>query len=151
MAEALAQVGSGRSCYCTAVRKASRRVSQLYDLALAPSGLKSTQRAILAQLKRSGPATVGALGEALVVESSGLVRALKPLTRDKLVAVGINPVDRRSRLISLTPAGYAKLKKSAALWEAAQRNFESAFGQARSKALRETMELLVSATFTEVV
>ncbi len=26
-------------CHCTAIRKASRRISQLYDAALAPSGL----------------------------------------------------------------------------------------------------------------
>src|ERR1700756_127217 len=29
-------------CSCTTLRKASRRISQLYDAALAPSGLKTT-------------------------------------------------------------------------------------------------------------
>ncbi len=38
--------GKGGGCNCTALRKASRRISQLYDTALAPSGLKTTQRAI---------------------------------------------------------------------------------------------------------
>src|SRR5947209_371880 len=33
-------------CNCTALRKASRRVSQLYDEALAPCGLRVTQLAI---------------------------------------------------------------------------------------------------------
>ena len=47
-------------CSCTALRKATRRISQLYDAALAPSGLKTTQRAILAQISRSQPTTVGA-------------------------------------------------------------------------------------------
>jgi hypothetical protein len=42
-------------CNCTALRKASRRISQLYDAVLAPSGLKTTQRAILAQIRRSEP------------------------------------------------------------------------------------------------
>ena len=46
-------------CHCAAIRKASRRISQLYDAALAPSGLKTTQRAILAQIRRSQPAPVG--------------------------------------------------------------------------------------------
>jgi hypothetical protein len=35
-------------CNCTALRKASRRISQLYEAALAPSGIKAMQRAILA-------------------------------------------------------------------------------------------------------
>ena len=48
-------------CHCTELRKASRRISQLYDTALAPSGLKTTQRAILAEIGRSEPTTVGAL------------------------------------------------------------------------------------------
>ena len=32
-------------CIATAMRKASRRLSQLYDDALAPSGLRATQYA----------------------------------------------------------------------------------------------------------
>ena len=47
--------GMDSRCHCTALRKASRRISQLYDVALAPSGLKTTQRAILAQIGRSQP------------------------------------------------------------------------------------------------
>ena len=39
-------------CHCTLLRKASRRVSKLYDIAMAPSGLKTTQHAILAQIRR---------------------------------------------------------------------------------------------------
>ena len=67
------------ACNCTALRKASRRISQLYDAALAPSGIKTTQRAILAQVGRSEPATVGELAEALVMDSGALAHTLKPL------------------------------------------------------------------------
>ena len=67
-------------CHCTELRKASRRISQLYDTALAPSGLKTTQRAILAEIGRSEPTTVGALADALVMDAGGLAHTLKPLT-----------------------------------------------------------------------
>src|ERR1700732_4207193 len=50
-------------CHCTELRKASRRISQLYDTALAPSGLKTTQRAILAEIGRSEPTTGGGLAQ----------------------------------------------------------------------------------------
>jgi hypothetical protein len=52
-------------CNCTGLRKATRRLSMLYDLALEPSGLKITHRAILAHIDRSSPTSVGNLAEAL--------------------------------------------------------------------------------------
>ena len=39
-----ATASEGSRCNCTALRKASRRISQLYDTALTESGLKTTQR-----------------------------------------------------------------------------------------------------------
>src|SRR5258708_18432296 len=65
-------------CHCTELRKASRRISQLYDTALAPSGLKTTQRAILAEIGRSAPTTVGALSDALVRDAAALAPPLNP-------------------------------------------------------------------------
>jgi DNA-binding MarR family transcriptional regulator len=141
--------GMESRCHCTVLRKASRRISQLYDAALAPSGLKITQRAILAQIGRSEPATVGALADALVMDAGGLAHTLKPLIRDRLVAIGVDPQDRRNRLVRLTSTGQARLRQSDALWQAAQRSFEKGIGSAQSKALREVMELLISGRFTE--
>src|ERR1700692_4941339 len=125
--------GNGSGCSCTALRKATRRISQLYDTALAPSGLKTTQRAILAEIGRSEPTTVGALADALVMDAGGLAHTLKPLTREKLVVIAVDPQDRRNRLISLTPLGWSKLRESDALWEAAQRSFEAAFGATQAE------------------
>src|ERR1700722_8494341 len=133
--EAAAAINGSR-CNCTALRKATRRISQLYDTALAPSGLKTTQRAILAQLGRSEPTTVGQLGE--------------PLERDRLIAVAVDPDDRRSRMITLTRPGRAKLAESDALWAKAQAGFEAAFGRVESDALRQALQLLVSDRFNTI-
>src|ERR1700732_3926901 len=92
-----AEAGKISRCNCTALRKATRRISQLYDTALAPSGLKTTQRAILAQISRSEPATVGQLAVALVMDAGALAHTLKPLERDRVVAIEIDPDDRRNR------------------------------------------------------
>ena len=43
-------------CSATAMRKATRRMTQLYDDALAPAGLRSTQYAILEELDRQADA-----------------------------------------------------------------------------------------------
>ena len=121
----VASPGGGSQCNCTALRKASRRISQLYDTALAPSGVKTTQRAILAQIGRSEPVTV-ALAEALVMDSGALAHTLKPLERDHFIAAAVDPADRRNRLITLTQRGRAKLAESEALWAKAQQGFEIA-------------------------
>jgi DNA-binding MarR family transcriptional regulator len=148
MAGQKAAGGAGESrCSCTALRKASRRISQLYDAALAPSGLKTTQRAILAQISRAEPTTVGALAEALVMDSGGLAHTLKPLERDGFVKVVVDPNDRRNRLISLTPQGHAKLAETDALWAHAQAGFEIAVGRIATKSLRTALQFLISDGF----
>ena len=138
----------GSVCNCTALRKASRRISQLYDAALAPGGIKTTQLAILAEVGRSEPATVGKLAEALVMDSGALAHTLKPLERDGLVDVAIDPADRRSRLITLTRHGRTKRAETEALREKAQKGFEAAFGRTDSESLREALRFLTSDGFS---
>jgi len=138
-------------CHCTALRKASRRVSQMYDQALAPSGLRTTQRAILGQLRRSGVLSVSALAAALVKEANGFTNTLKPLERDGLVRVKPDPADRRGRLVSLTVAGNRKLRETDALWAAAQARFEAAMGRLESATLRANLVALATDEFTEAL
>src|SRR5580700_742719 len=134
-------------CNCTALRKATRRVSQLYDVALAPCGLRTTQRAILKHIYRAGTPPIGELAEALVMDRGALTHNLKPLERDGLVAISIDPDDRRNRLVALTAAGRTKLAESEPLWKRAQAGFEAGFGAAKSASLRKALEYLVSEDF----
>jgi DNA-binding MarR family transcriptional regulator len=136
-------------CSCTTLRKATRRVSQLYDAALAPSGLKTTQRAILAQIDRAKSTTVSNLAEALVMDSGALAHNLKPLERDRLIIIDIDPKDRRNRLVSLTDTGRAKLSETDVLWTRAQRGFDAAFGMKEAASLREALGFIVSDAFVE--
>jgi DNA-binding MarR family transcriptional regulator len=135
------------ACSCTALRKATRRVSQLYDSALEPCGLKITQRAILNHIARMGAPPLGELAEALVMDRGALTHNLKPLQRDRLVEIEVDPDDRRNRLIELTAAGKKKLAESEALWKRAQDGFEAAFGAPQSASLRKALEYLVSEDF----
>ena len=134
-------------CNCTALRKATRRVSQLYDSALEPCGLRTTQRAILNHIVRAGTPPLGELAEALVMDRGALTHNLKPLERDGLVEISVDPDDRRNRLVALTAAGRAKLAESEPLWKRAQQRFEAGFGAAKSASLRKALEYLVSEDF----
>jgi DNA-binding MarR family transcriptional regulator len=134
-------------CSCTSLRKANRRITQIYDAALAPTGLKITQRAILAQLGRSGPTGVGALAEALVMDAGALAHTLKPLERDGLISVAPDPDDRRHRIVSLTSVGRTRLAESDAVWIRAQTAFESAVGKEETQALQKALARLSDKAF----
>lgn len=136
-------------CNGTALRKATRRVSQLYDAVLAPSGLRSTQRSILIHIARAGAPTMGELAAALVLDRSALAHNLKPLERDGFVGIVADPRDKRSRLVRLTTAGEAKLQETQSLWQGAQHRFETAFGPEQARALRATLAQIAAPEFAE--
>jgi DNA-binding MarR family transcriptional regulator len=124
-----------------------RRVSQIYDEALAPCGLRSTQRSLLVGIARAGRPTMGELAASLVLDRSALAHNVKPLERQGLVEVVADEHDKRNRLLGLTEAGWAKLAQSTPLWEEAQRRFEHAFGDERASALRATLDYIASPEF----
>jgi len=128
-------------CSATALRKASRRVAQLYDDALAPCGLKSTQYAILVEIARHGahPPTMQTLANALVMDRSTLGHNLRPLERDDLVALQTSSTDRRRRHIALTTTGKARMRDAKLRWQAAQDRFHDIFGVEPAAVLRETL------------
>jgi DNA-binding MarR family transcriptional regulator len=126
-------------CNCMALRRAARRISQAYDEALAASGLRATQFAILAMLRESGGLSVNALAGRMDLDRTTMGKNLRPLERDRLIAVRVSEQDRRSRSIALTPAGEAALAKAFPLWVEAQARFEAENGRRPSRALRETL------------
>ena len=127
-------------CNATAMRKASRRLTQLYDEALMPSGLRSTQYAILSELGRRSkePPTMRELAFALVMDRSALGHNLRPLERDGLVAFEAGD-DRRRRHVVMTAEGKKKRREAKRLWQAAQKRFENVFGASDAADLRATL------------
>src|SRR6202162_2776312 len=92
------------ACTCGSLRKASRRISQFYDTALAPVGIKSTQYSILSEVdrgSREGPVTMCELATAMVMDRSTLGHNLKPLERDDLVVLKLSAGDRRKGHVEL--------------------------------------------------
>ena len=128
-------------CNCAALRKASRRVSQLYDAALAPSGLKSTQFAIFCEieLRASEPPTISDLATALVMDQSTISQNLRPLERDGLISLAQGASDRRRRHVKLTRKGRSRFAAAQSLWIGAQARFESSFGKREAATLRATL------------
>jgi DNA-binding MarR family transcriptional regulator len=140
MTSSLPVIEPGR-CNCVALRKASRRMSQFYDSVLAPSGLKSTQYAMLSEIARQGaaPPTIRELAEALVMDQSTIGQNLRPLQREGLVALVQDEADRRSRRITLTKAGRSRFAAAEPLWRVAQERFEGGFGKRAAAELRAVL------------
>jgi DNA-binding MarR family transcriptional regulator len=135
-------------CNFTALRKAARRVSQLYDIVLAPCGLRSTQWSILIHIGRAGKPTQKELADSLALDRSSLAHNLKPLQRDGFVQILPDEIDKRSRIVTLTSTGRAKVVESLILWRDAQESIEAIFGVQKAKTLRASLEVLSSKAFT---
>jgi DNA-binding MarR family transcriptional regulator len=127
------------SCTCGSLRRASRRVSHFYDTALAPIGIKSTQFSILSEIERGsveGPLTMCELASAMVMDRSTLGHNLRPLERDRLLALRLQRNDRRKRCVELTARGKSVLRKARRVWRVAEREFEKMFGKEHAAELR---------------
>jgi DNA-binding MarR family transcriptional regulator len=130
------------SCTCGSLRRASRRVSQFYDTALAPIGIKSTQYSILSEIERGrleGPVTMRELAAAMVMDRSTLGHNLRPLQRDRLLALRLQPRDRRKRYVELTAQGRSVLRRARRMWRAAEERFEKLFGKQHAAELRAVL------------
>jgi DNA-binding MarR family transcriptional regulator len=132
------------ACVCSALRAASRRVSQLYDDALAPLQLTITGYFLLGRIDALRTPSMNELAAAAMMDRSTLSRNLKPLVDGKLVAVQPG-ADRRRKEFSLTAAGRARLGAAYPRWRAAQQRFKKAYGAADARALatllRKTLTL----------
>jgi DNA-binding MarR family transcriptional regulator len=129
-------------CNCLALRQAARHVTQFYDQCLVPAGLRTTQFSILAKLKGLGPMTINALAEAMVMDRTTLGRNIRPLERERLIAVRKGRADRRSKELHLTDAGAARLRAAAKGWAEAQARFERVFGRERAAGLRALLRVV---------
>jgi DNA-binding MarR family transcriptional regulator len=80
--------------------------------------------------------TMSELAEALVMDRTTLLRALKPLQRDGFIGSRRSEEDPRQLILSLSAAGQRKLKEALAQWKIAQREFESEVGSTRAARMR---------------
>lgn len=134
-------------CNGSALRKATRRITQLYDAALAPCGLTVSQRSILVHIARGQMPTMTELAQAMVLDRSALARNIQPLERDGYLVQVRDTKDGRSRRVELTQEGKAKLAESNRLWRQAQDRFEAVYGAERAAALRLALAEIYSDEF----
>ena len=127
------------------MRRATRAITQLYDAALRPTGLRITQFTLLQALDRAcEPMTQGALGDLLALDSTTLSRTLRPLEQAKWIH-RVEGVDGRERRIELAPVGLRVLERATPAWERAQRRLRTDLGQRDWAALQKLLTSVVTA------
>lgn len=115
------------ACVCFNLRKASRAVTKLFDEALQPLGLRSTQFVTLLIVHVHQPISLPGLAKELVIDRSTLVRNLAVLQKRGLLDSS-SPNGKRSRVFQLTDDGVRALTEGIPLWEKAQSRFLTQFG-----------------------
>ena len=98
---------------------ASRKVTRMYDEAMRPMGITPTQFTLLAVVGGSDTVTLTELAELLGMERTTLLRNLKPLEREELIAVSAEGY-RRARSVQLSDKGVSVLSEALPLWRNAQ-------------------------------
>jgi DNA-binding MarR family transcriptional regulator len=114
-------------CMCSSFRRASRALTQLYDQALRPLGLRATQFTVLQVLSRAGEVSQGRLGEILAMDSTTLTRTLEILRRRCWITERRGE-DRRERWLGLAKAGEAQLNRALPAWEKVQSRLRNRVG-----------------------
>lgn len=122
------------ACACSRLRRASRAITQLYDDALASSGLRTTQFGVLRTLARHPSMTISALAAEMLLDRTALSRNLDPLAARGLVAIAPG-ADQRTRQLTLTVEGRAALDDAEPKWTAAQRAVARRIGKPRLEQL----------------
>lgn len=133
-------------CTCMRMRRATRRVTKLYDHALEPAGLTVSQFGLLAYLlgasqAPSNASSIGTIAEWLGMDPTTLNRNLKPLAAKALVRNAPDPADGRVRIVRITDKGKRVLLKAVELWRGAQAQVDETLGPQAIAVLGELLDL----------
>jgi DNA-binding MarR family transcriptional regulator len=127
-------------CTCLRLRKAARRMTQIYDQHLEPFGLTVTQFSLLGHICSFDGIGIGALAEKLITDPTTLTRNLRPLERRNFLVLAHDPDDRRLRCLHLTNKGREAYVTAKPAWAKAQKEIEQMLGERAAIALNASLD-----------
>jgi DNA-binding MarR family transcriptional regulator len=134
------------TCLCLHTQRAARALARRFDEALRPIGLTSGQFSLLNALNRPEPPAIGPVARLLTMDRTTLTAALKPLERSGLVAIAVDPNDRRNRLLRLTEAGQRVLASAVPIWRETHAAIEAGLSGLQPDSLRGALQALSQST-----
>lgn len=131
------------SCMCLHTQRAARALARRFDEAFAPLNLTHGQYSLLMFLSGPAPTGMAALAQALAIDRTTLTANLKPLERRKLVEIGVDRNDKRSRKLRLTQAGKRLLSKAVPIWRRSHAELDRRFSREQLGAMRSGLTELI--------
>ena len=119
---------------CARLRRAARLLSQSYEDALRPAGLRATQFTVLQLLEMTGEVTQKQMGRMLGLDTTTLTRTLTAMTRQGWIDKRRGE-DRREWKLRLSNEGRAQFVTAEPLWKKAQESAQAKLGTALSEGL----------------
>lgn len=126
---------------CTRVRRAARVLTNLYDEALASTGLNIAQIALLRAVGRLDAPNLSELGVEMALDRSTLGRNVTVLQRMDLLYVS-EGADLRARRVAMTARAERLVESCLPKWEEAQRTVELRLGKQGVATLFDLLERL---------
>jgi DNA-binding MarR family transcriptional regulator len=114
-----AELKDFQGCLCLALRRTTRIVTQRYDAALRPFGLRATQLPILTAAATGDGVRLAPLADSLGMDRTTLLRNVRPLVRRHLVDVRRAAGHRHDELRA-TAKGRALLARVYPAWRGVQ-------------------------------
>ena len=130
------------TCLCLHTQRAARALARRFDDAFRPLGLSNGQFSLLMSLNRPEPASMGSVAALLAMDRTTLTANLKPLARRGLVKVTVDNEDRRSRRLTLTPAGRALLIAAVPVWKKTHAAVDRLLARSSPEDLRASLRAL---------
>lgn len=130
-----------RYCVSFNVRRTARAITNLYESALRPAGLRSTGFTILVAVAKFEPIAIGALAKMLVLDSTTMTRNLRLLQNEDLLSISAR-ASRRQRFVTLRPKGRKVLRSCVPLWRQVQKRFVDKIGPDCWRVLQDALEKL---------
>jgi DNA-binding MarR family transcriptional regulator len=116
------------TCMGLHIRRASRILTQMYDVALRPMGLEANQFTLLVAIHLFQSVPITRLAQELFTDQTTMTRNVKLLAKQGLVVITPGK-DRRIKLISLTTEGQTALEQALPVWEQVQTELMQQFGK----------------------
>lgn len=132
----------GLECVNINLRRASRVVTRLYDEALEPAGITSSQFSVLVAVAIYENTTISALADILSKERTTLTRNLRPLEKNGWITIDRGE-DARSRVLRMTKDGHAVIARAVPLRDAMHAKLLDVMGADDWNATRHTLVRLL--------
>jgi|ERR1700733_3921212 DNA-binding MarR family transcriptional regulator len=132
------QSQTSSECVCAILRRAARSLTNVYDKALAPSGLRVTQLNMLNVLYRNSVASVTQVSELLGLDQTTATRNLIVLEDSGFIERVVHH-DPRVKLLKLTDKGKKKLQTGVLYWQGIQKQIKSSLSEQEWTDFRTTL------------